>query len=133
MTSLAAFLDALDHPRKPEIERLVECIAATDPRLEPGIKWNAPSFSIDGRHMITLRISPRDTLQLIFHRDAKPTAETFTWADPTGLLEMKSHDRGLLEFKGRSVADMEQRVQLLVRAWTEAANDSGRKTSVGDM
>lgn len=39
-----AFLDALDHPREPEILALRRIVLAADPAIAEGIEWNAPSF-----------------------------------------------------------------------------------------
>ena len=41
--------------------------------------------------------------------------------DPTGLLERKSADRYVLDFKGRALAGHEDAITGLVRAWTGAA------------
>ncbi len=116
---LAAFLDTLDHPRKGEVRRLVALLAA-DPRLVPGIKWNAPSFAAQGRHCITQRIAPKDTLQLVFHRDARSDSTPFAFADPTSLLAFKAPDRAVLDLKGRPLAALEQDIATLARAWVDA-------------
>jgi len=39
-----AFMAALDHPFKVEIEAIRQAILGADPRIREGIKWNAPSF-----------------------------------------------------------------------------------------
>lgn len=36
-------MNALDHPRKPEIAALRALIRGLDPALNEGVKWNAPS------------------------------------------------------------------------------------------
>ena len=121
MTAVTAHVSSLSHARKAEIEALVALIAAADPRLEPGIKWKAPSFALGGEHCLTLRIAPGDAFQLIFHRGAKPKTDVPDFADPTGLLERKSADRYVLDFKGRALAGHEDAITGLVRAWTGAA------------
>jgi hypothetical protein len=115
---VSAWLVALDHPRKAEITRLVAIIAKANPRLAQGIKWNAPSFALDGTDCITLRVGPGDILQIIFHRGAKKRDDRFAFADPTGLLDMRAEDRGLLDLKGRTVNEMAEKVAQLVRSWT---------------
>lgn len=123
MNAVAAHLSALSHARKAEIEALLALIAAADPRLEPGIKWNAPSFALDGEHCLTLRIAPGDAFQLIFHRGAKAKADVPDFDDPTGLLVRKSADRYVLDFKDRTLAGLEDPITSLVRAWTGPPGD----------
>lgn len=120
MTTVTAHLSALSHARKAEIEALVALIAAADPRLESGIKWNAPSFALEGEHCITLRIAPGEAFQLIFHRGAKPKTGVPDFTDPTGLLGRKSPDRYVLDLKAKALADLEDAITGLVRAWTGA-------------
>jgi hypothetical protein len=62
------FVEDLDHGRKDEIETIRHLIRSANPELTEQIKWNAPSFCVDGDDRITLRLQPRDRVQLIFHR-----------------------------------------------------------------
>lgn len=97
MTSVATYLENLEHPRKPEILALCEIIRAAGPDMTEQVKWNAPSFCADGDDRITLRINPPKVLQIIFHRGAKKKDNAgFTFSDPTGLLKFAAPDRAIL-------------------------------------
>ncbi len=120
--SVTAFLHDLEHPRKAEIERLREIIFEADPALRDQIKWNAPSFGIDGEDRITFRLQPGDKLDLIFHRGAevKDSAD-FSFTDDDELVTWLSPDRGIISFG--DVADIEAKakpLRALVKRWIAA-------------
>ncbi|MEC7762322.1 MAG: DUF1801 domain-containing protein [Pseudomonadota bacterium] len=53
-------------------KRLVSLIHAALPDATLGQKWNAPSFAIGGRDMVTLNLPPKGgQVRVIFHRGAK--------------------------------------------------------------
>lgn len=55
-------------------KRLVVVIHAAVPEATLGQKWNAPSFSFDGRDLITLNHPPSGgQVRVIFHRGVKAT------------------------------------------------------------
>ncbi|MCB9993935.1 MAG: DUF1801 domain-containing protein [Hyphomicrobiaceae bacterium] len=123
MASVAAFLDALDHPRKPEILALCQMIRAAAPDLTEQVKWNAPSFCANGDDRITLRINPPKVLQVVFHRGAaKKDLNGFSFTDPTGFLKFAAPDRAILAIDNAD--DLETKrdaVATLVPLWIEAA------------
>jgi hypothetical protein len=41
-------MGALDHPMKEGVEHLRGVIRAIDPRIVEEVKWNAPSYKLDG-------------------------------------------------------------------------------------
>jgi len=43
-----ALMGALDHPMKEGVEHLRGVIRAIDPRIVEEVKWNAPSYKLDG-------------------------------------------------------------------------------------
>lgn len=115
-----AFLAALEHPRKPEIEALRQVILAADPRVREGIKWNAPSF-FTSEHFATFHLRAKDGVQIIMHLGAKvrETASTgVAIADPSALLEWLAPDRATVKF--RDVADIAARSEAfaaVLRQW----------------
>ncbi|MCB1517791.1 MAG: DUF1801 domain-containing protein [Hyphomicrobiaceae bacterium] len=123
MTSVATFLDGLDHPRKPEILALCDIIRAAGPDLTEQVKWNAPSFCADGDDRITLRINPPKVLQIVFHRGAKKRDNVgFKFNDPTGLLKFAAPDRAIMAIDGAD--DLESKrtaITELVPLWIQAA------------
>jgi hypothetical protein len=95
-------------------------VQAADPAILENVKWNSPNFVYRGADRITLRIHPKNGVQVIFHRGAKVPADAppISFYDPTGLLVWKAPDRAVL-----SVLDEEHAAGLtdviteLVRRW----------------
>jgi hypothetical protein len=87
-----AYMAALDHPFKPEIETLRAFILGISPYLQERIKWNSPSFyyKID---LAAFHLRERKFVHLImvYPRDTDIQ-------DETGLLEGKHKDRRELKF-----------------------------------
>ncbi len=118
-----AFLDALPHARKPEIERLRRAILASRVDLTEQVKWKAPSFCSGGDDRVTFRLQPGDRVELIFHRGAKKRSDTdgFAFVDETGLVRWLAPDRGVVVLTDaddteRQTADIVR----LVEAWIDA-------------
>jgi len=120
--SVDAFMEALDHPRKGDVEEVRRLILSADAGITEQVKWNAPSFCIGGDDRITLRLQPRNQVQVIFHRGAKAkSAEGFTFADPDKLAKWMAPDRGMVDFK--ESADLSARKAAfldMVRRWIAA-------------
>ena len=99
-STVDAYLDGLDHARKPEIEALRQLILDAVPGLSERIKWNAPSFGKGDDDRITMRLHPGDRLQLILHRGANAGADDFfRFEDPDRLLSWAAPDRGVVTFR----------------------------------
>jgi len=99
-TTVAAYLDALEHPHGAAVRRLRAALLAAVPGLTEHVKWNAPSFVHQGHDRITFRLKPADRLQLVFHRGTAVRADvdTFTFDDPTGLMVWAAPDRAVVTF-----------------------------------
>lgn len=52
-------------------DALVAIIRKALPEAVEEIKWNAPSFAIDGQHLVTLMRPKNGGARVILHRDAK--------------------------------------------------------------
>jgi hypothetical protein len=87
--SVEQFLDALSHPRKAEIQELRAAILGSSPAITEQVKWNAPSFCVNGDDRVTFRLQPGDRVELVFHRGAtkRTDSDSFTFADPSGLVQ----------------------------------------------
>ncbi|WP_332687414.1 DUF1801 domain-containing protein [Devosia sp.] len=119
--SVEAFMAALQHRAKPDIEALRQLILAACPGLTERIKWNAPSFGPGDDDRITMRLQPGDQLQLILHRGAKMRADDgFSFEDPHGLIEWASNDRGVVTITESPQAGGEDHLTDLVRRWIAA-------------
>ena len=123
-----AFLRDLKHGRKDEVEAVREIILSAHPGITEQIKWNAPSFCIDGDDRITFRLQPNDRVQLIFHRGAqkRDDAATFSFEDGSGLLEWVARDRALVTFEDLDdVKAKRAAFKDLVRRWMIATSGGG--------
>jgi hypothetical protein len=104
-----AFLDALDHPHKPEILALRRIILDADPAIAEGIKWNAPSFRTS-EWFATFHLRAKTGVQIILHFGAKvrdKSGARAAIADPESILTWLGDDRASATF--RDGADVEAR------------------------
>jgi hypothetical protein len=127
-TDVQAFLERLEHRRKDEVEAVRETILAAWPGVTERIKWNAPSFAVDGDDRITFRLQPGDRVQLVFHRGTRKRSDVggFSFENDTGLLEWATPDRGLVTFRDlEDVAAKQTVLADLVRRWMAATADRG--------
>lgn len=94
MSEVDAFLAALDHPLKREIEAVRALILGLGPEVSEGIKWKAPTFRTSN-DFATVNLRSTNSLQLILHLGAKvrPGLETPHIDDPAGLLKWLARDR----------------------------------------
>ncbi|HYH12630.1 MAG TPA: DUF1801 domain-containing protein [Thermomicrobiales bacterium] len=113
------FMSELEHPLKPEIERIRSIILASGDHITEHIKWNAPSFCYRGEDRVTFRLHPKGRLQLIFHRGARvKDGDGFNFEDSSGLLTWLGTRRGVVSL--RDMAEVEansEMLKLLVQRW----------------
>lgn len=118
-----SFLESLDHPLKPVIERLRLAVLDADDAISERIKWRAPSFCFHSVDRVTFNLRPLHHVQVIFHRGAKTIEDDFHFdtAKWTGLLEMIGQDRGQVILPSAEVATARQdEFVALVREWVRA-------------
>ena len=120
------FITKLEHPLKDLVIQLRELILRTDPHLTEQVKWNAPSFCYNGDDRITMNLSKKDQVLLIFHLGAKvkdqENLETLI-KDPDKTLEWLSSNRAVMRF--RSIADLKTREPALKKNIAEWLKASG--------
>ncbi|MFY7908251.1 MAG: DUF1801 domain-containing protein [Emticicia sp.] len=88
---VTAYMEALEHPLKAEIEALRVIIKETDARILERIKWNAPSYYCK-EDFLTFNHRMQDKVHLIFHNDAIPKVSS-------AILEGDYKDRRMVYFK----------------------------------
>jgi uncharacterized protein YdhG (YjbR/CyaY superfamily) len=73
------FMDQLDHPLKAEVEVVREIIKGVNADIAEEIKWNAPSYSYQGKYLVTFNLRLRQRIHLVFHNPviAKVQCELF--------------------------------------------------------
>ena len=117
------FMAQLKHPFAVQIQALRESLLNSNKSITEQIKWKAPSFCIDGDDRVTFRLQPKDQCQLIFHRGSKVRSdvELFSFQDPTGWIEWKTNDRGVIDFATPEQLDERKaRVVELANLWMQA-------------
>lgn len=114
-----AFLTTLAHPQDAALRRLRAVILAADPRIGEGIKWNAPSFHMEGRHFATMQLRRADRMLLVLHLGAeKKVMPKGAIDDPDGLLTWLGADRATWTFTGmQDVEAHATELQALLRQW----------------
>lgn len=96
-------------------------LAAADGVTEH-IKWNGPSFCIDGDDRITVGLNPKGGVRAVLHRGVKPkNAAGFSFPDDSGLIQWAAQDRGLVNFADEAaVAANAETFSGICRRWFEA-------------
>jgi hypothetical protein len=121
--SVDEFLNSLKHPMKIEIEEIRKIILKADKRLTEKIKWNAPSYCIQGDDRITFNLSGQGFIRLIFHCGVKPSDKKLKaplFEDTSGLLEWAAYDRTIARFNNRSdIVNCKKDLSFLVKKWIE--------------
>lgn len=114
-----AYLERSTQPLKGALRDLCDLIRAVDPRIDEGIKWNAPSFSIDD-HFATTGFSPAGALRLVLHTGAAKRAVPLVLdIEDAGLpFEWKGTDRAVLTFTSEEdVHDRADALRSVLRQW----------------
>jgi uncharacterized protein YdhG (YjbR/CyaY superfamily) len=117
--AVEAFLRALDHPLKKDIERARKIILSISPDIREGIKWNAPSFRTKD-DFATFFLRPKHAVQIIFHLGAKrrDPPKVPQLADPDGLVQWLATDRCLVTLgTGKEIQQKRAALQAIVREW----------------
>lgn len=100
--TLEDFFDDLDADKHSQVQALRSLIIEADPRLEEHIKWNAPSYVLDGEDRITFNLTNKQgAIKLVLHMGAtrkenKNAAPIMN--DESGLIEWSSDIRGIITF-----------------------------------
>jgi hypothetical protein len=100
--TVAEFMDSLDDAKKAQVEELRSIIKKSNPNLEETIKWNAPSYMLNGENRITFNLLNKEGMvKLVLHMGAtrkenKKSKPIMT--DNTGLIEWRSDIRGVVSF-----------------------------------
>lgn len=114
-----AFMRALKHPLKDDIESVRQAILGIDAAITEEVKWNAPSFRTED-FFATLHLRARDTVQVVLHRGVKTsTLKTAPkLPDPQGLVRVLAPDRVLVTLgKGDALRAARPAFSSVVRAW----------------
>jgi hypothetical protein len=120
--SVEEFLAAQPAERLPVIEALRQLVHEANPAAREHIKWNSPSYVLDGVDQATISAQGKDGVRLVLHRGAttaenRDAASAFT-GDPHGLLTWHSDIRAsLLVTDLAGLAGTRDAALGVVRAW----------------
>lgn len=101
-TTVAEFMGDLSADKREQVEALQGLIKTANPNLEEHIKWNAPSYVLDGEDRITFNLQNKEgVVKLVLHMGAtkeenKKGAPVMT--DESGLISWQSDIRGVMSF-----------------------------------
>lgn len=97
--TVEAWLAAQGPDTRSAVERLRILVLGAGEGVTEHIKWNGPSFCIDGDDRITVGLAPKGGVRAILHRGVKVKDATgFVFPDETGLIRWAAPDRGVVVF-----------------------------------
>ena len=122
MKEVEGLVAALPEASRAAIQALRGLVAASHPGVSEHVKWNGPSFMIDGDDRISLGVAKGGAVRAVLHRGAKvKSTEGFAFADDTGLIQWAALDRGVVTFADEAeVAAKAEAFRSLCRRWFEA-------------
>lgn len=120
--TVEAWLAAQTPAIRGAIERLRAIVLNAADGVTEHIKWNGPSFCIDGDDRITVGLAPRGGVRAILHRGVRVKDATgFVFPDDSGLIQWAAPDRGVVAFADEAaVAAHAEAFADICRRWLEA-------------
>ena len=114
-TTIEEFLNSLDASKRSQVDKLRRLIQEIAPQLQEHIKWNGPSYVMDGEDRITFNLMNKlGVVKLILHLGATRKEDkqgTPVLQDDSGLIEWSSDIRGTLTFSDND--DVESKLTLV--------------------
>jgi hypothetical protein len=116
------WIERCDAERVPLVTRLRALALAAAPDVTEQIKWDAPSFCVDGDDRITLGLERKGGVRAVLHRGAKVRdANGFAFDDPEKLAKWPAADRGVMQFADEAALDgKETAVGAMFTRWLAA-------------
>jgi len=115
------FLNDLNEDRRQQVEALRTIIKTVNSDLTEHIKWNSPSYILDGEDRITFNMHYPNQTMVLLHMGA--TRKENKKADPimndtTGLIKWNSDIRGTLAFSSLDdIANSQADITKVLSAW----------------
>lgn len=110
-----AYMRALEHPLKPEMEAVRAIILSAHPGITEGIKWNAPSFYYKG-DMVVFNPRAQEYVHLVFPNG-------IVIGDESGLLEGDYIDRRMAYFRSMDEVNAKKAaLESAIRGWVRYAD-----------
>ena len=118
------YIENTAHPLKDEIIALRNIIRASDSEITEHIKWNAPSFCLNGEDRFTFKLNATEAVDIVFHRGAKAKAmpSERLIEDPDGLLKWATNDRAVATFSSMAeIQNKELALLAILSEWKKAS------------
>jgi len=115
------FLNDLTEDRRQQVEALRSIIKSVNSELTEHIKWNSPSYILDGEDRITFNMHYPDQTMVLIHMGA--IRKENKKADPimndtTGLIKWNSDIRGTLAFSSLDdITNSQADITKVLLAW----------------
>lgn len=119
---VSQFLNALNHPFRPEIEALRHIILSVNKGLTENIKWNGPNYCFNNEDRITMSIQPPKQVRIVLHCGAKvkTAPKEKLIKNDYGILDWKGNDRAIATFKSMDdVERMKENLMKILVEWIE--------------
>jgi hypothetical protein len=116
------FLAALEPQRRADVETMRALVREAEPALTEIVKWNSPSYQLDGVDRLTINAAGKGPVRLILHfgteRAEDRGAATTFGGDPESLLTWHSDIRASLTLPEPAARDAKRGAMVaVVRAW----------------
>lgn len=120
--TVEAFLSDLSDDKRPQVDTLRDIIIDAEPQLEEHIKWNAPSYVLDGEDRITFNLmNKQGVVKLVLHMGATRKENkkgSPIMRDDSGLIEWNSDIRGMITFTSIDDINSDKNVlKMIVKDW----------------
>ena len=117
------FLQKPDLPKRELAMELHRYLLHTFPELKSELKWNAPSYAVNGQHRITQNFSGKNKFRLIFHcgpKTPEQLSEKAVLEDYPEWIHWPSNDRGILDLsKETDLEKLRKPLESFVRIWLD--------------
>ena len=120
--TVEAWLEAQPADIRSMVERLRALVPRAGAEVTEHIKWNGPSFCIDGDDRITMGVAPKGGVRVVLHRGVKTKdAADLRSLDVSGLVQWAAPDRGVVAFGDEAaITAQAEAFTSLCRRWLEA-------------
>ena len=116
-----AFLADLTDDRKQQVQALRTLILTEHPQLSEHIKWNSPSYVLDGEDRITFNMHYPAQTMILIHMGATRTENKKAdpiMKDETGLVKWNSDIRGTMSFRSLDdIFNAKADISKVLNAW----------------
>lgn len=120
-TTVTEFMRNLDVDQKEQIQLLRKMIIETEPNLTEHIKWNSPSYVLNGEDRITFNVRKGYPVMIILHKGATEIENKKghpVFNDISGLIEWKSDIRGTISFANlNDIKDKQEQLTHILKQW----------------